>query len=184
MVNVEPEEAIRLISPRVIALITTTNPDGSTNASPYSWVFPFSFEPPMLTVGVGKGGKNTQKNAEREKEFVVNLVSKDFGQKACDLEWITGKDQLKKVGLSEIDSKKVKTKSIKESKVRIECEYLTTVDVKESDHVLVVGKIVAAECLAMKGKVPDFDKLDLLTHVAGDEFREVGKKVLFKRKRG
>ncbi len=181
--NVEPLGAVRLISPRVVALVSTTNEDESTNASPYSWVFPFSFSPPLVAVGVGKGGKNTQVNAEREKEFVINLVSEEFGQKACNLESAKGSNQLKEAGLNEIDSQKVKVKGIKESKVRIECKLVETVDVSKGDHVFLVGEIVAAECAAMKEGKPDLDSLNLLMHASGGEFRKVGERVLLERKR-
>lgn len=181
--NVEPLNAVRLISPRVVALVSTKNKDSSTNASPYSWVFPFSFDPPMVAVGVGKGGKNTQKNAEREHEFVVNLVSSDLGQKACDLEREKGSKQLENAGLNEISSREVKTAGIREAKVRIECRLVETVDVEKADHVLLVGEIVAAECDAMLGNSPDLDKLDLLMHVSGPEFRKVGEKVELERRK-
>ncbi len=179
--NVDKFKAIRLISPRLTGLISTTNEDGSANASPYSWVFPFSFMPPLIAVGVGKGGKHTQKNAEREKEFVINLVHKEIGQRACNLEKRHGPKQLEEVGLTACDSKEIKTKGIAESKARIECRYIRTIDVPEGDHVFVVGEIVAAECEAMENSLVDHDKLGILTHVSGPEFREVGRKVLLER---
>ena len=180
--EIDAKNAVKLLSPRLFALITTTSEDSSTNASPYSWVFPFSFSPPMLMIGTSKG-KHTQENAEREGEFVVNLVSEDFGQKACDLEALHGENQLDWVGLEEIDSKKVKVKGVKEARIRLECKLIETIEPKKGDHVFLVGEIVSAECSEMSEAFPDLDKLNLLMHVSGPEFRKIGEKVALERKK-
>jgi flavin reductase (DIM6/NTAB) family NADH-FMN oxidoreductase RutF len=181
MMKVKAEEAVRLVSPRLLGLITTTSEDGSINASPYSWIFPLSFSPPMMMVGVGKGGKRTQENAEREGEFVINLVSRDFGDRACRLEGLKGSRQLEEAGLTAAEPQKVKTKGIRESGARIECRHVETVDVEKADHVLLAGEVVAGYCRFLKGGVPDLDRLGLIMHVSGSEFRKVGGKVTIKR---
>ena len=180
--NIEPEKARTLLSPRIVALISTMNEDDSVNASPYSWVFPFSYSPPMAMIGVGgRGVKRTQKNAEREKEFVINFISKDFGQKAINLEAIHGANQLEEVGLNAIDSKSIKTKGIAESKIRIECKLVKTLDVPESDHIFLVGEIVGAFAEKMDGDLPNLDAMEILQHVGGNQFRTSGEKVLLER---
>lgn len=181
---VEPANSARLISPRIFAVITTQNSDDSTNASPYSWVFPFSYNPPLIGIGVGKGGKNTQKNAEKAGEFVVNLVSEDWGQEACDLEKNHGKNQLGEVGLSEAESRVVKVKGVNEAKTRFECRLVKTMEVTDKgDHVFLIGEIVAAECGEMNGNAVDLEKLAPLMHASGAEFRKVGGKILLERGR-
>jgi len=180
--NIEPQKARTLLSPRICALISTMNEDDSVNASPYSWVFPFSFSPPMAMIGIGgRGVKRTQKNAEREKEFVINFISKNFGQKAIKLEAIHGANQLEEVGLNSIDSKEVKTKGIAESKIRIECKLVKTLDVPESDHVFIIGEIVSAFAEKMDGNFPDLDAMEILQYVGGKEFRTSGEKVILER---
>jgi len=180
--NIEPENARTLLSPRICALISTTNEDGTVNASPYSWVFPFSFKPPMAMVGVGgRGVKRTQKNAEREKEFVINFISKEFAQKAIKLESVHGANQLQEIGLNAIDSKGIKTKGIAEAKIRIECKLVKTLDVPESDHIFLVGKIITAYAEKMNGDFPDLEAMEILQHVGGTEFRKIGEKVILER---
>ena len=180
--DIQPEKARTLLSPRIVALISTRNEDGSVNASPYSWVFPFSFSPPMAMIGIGgRGVKRTQKNAEREKEFVINFISKDFGQNACDLESKHGANQLEEVGLNAIDSKEVKTKGIAESKIRIECKLVKTLDVPESDHVFIIGEIVSAYSEKMNENLPDLEAMEILQHVGGSQFRACGEKVILER---
>ena len=180
--NIEPEKARTLLSPRICALISTTNEDGSVNASPYSWVFPFSCTPLLVAIGVGSAKvKNTQRNAEREKEFVINFISKEFGQKAINLESKHGPNQLEEVGLNFIESKVVKTKGIKESKVRIECKLSETLKVKDGDHVFLVGKVVSAFAEKMNEDFPDLEAMEIIQHVGGTEFRKIGEKILIQR---
>jgi len=180
--NIEPQKARTLLSPRICALISTTNEDGTVNASPYSWVFPFSYTPLLVAVGAGSAKiKNTQKNAEREKEFVINFISKDFGQKAIKLEAVHGENQLEEVGLSAIDSKSIKTKGIAESKIRIECKLSETLKVKDGDHIFLVGEVVNAYCEKMNGDLPNLEAMEILQHVGGTEFRKIGEKIVLER---
>ncbi|MFH1391478.1 MAG: flavin reductase family protein [Candidatus Diapherotrites archaeon] len=182
--QIELKKARTLLSPRICALISTTNEDGSVNASPYSWVFPFSYSP--LLVGVGAGNtkvKHTQANVEREKEFVINFISKDFGQKAINLESLHESSQLEEVGLNAVDSKEIKTKGIAEAKIRLECRLSEILPVKRGDHILLIGEVVAAYAEKMNDFVPDLQGMETLTHVAGEEFRLAGEKVILERKK-
>jgi len=84
MIEVPLSDAVRLISPRLTALVNTLDEKGELNSSPYSWVYPLSYDPPLI--GVGKGGKQklTYLDSTRTGEFVVCIVSEDFGQEAVN----------------------------------------------------------------------------------------------------
>jgi len=79
-------KAVRLISPRLTVLVNTVDEKGELNSSPYSWIFPLSFDPPFIGVGIGGKKKDTYINSKRTGEFVVCVVSEDFGQQAVNCE--------------------------------------------------------------------------------------------------
>ena len=66
-VKVPLNSAVRLISPRVTALITTVDKQGRVNAAPYSWIYPFSYNPPL--VGIGVGGDWLNQSHRRGSEY-------------------------------------------------------------------------------------------------------------------
>jgi flavin reductase (DIM6/NTAB) family NADH-FMN oxidoreductase RutF len=59
---------------------------GNLNSSPYSWIFPLSFKPPLIGVNVGGKNKLSYANSKRTGEFVLSVVSEDFGQQAVNCE--------------------------------------------------------------------------------------------------
>ena len=80
--KLEPKSRYKLITasivPRPIALVTTRNKDGSTNAAPFSFFNVFSEDPPLVVLGLqtkpDKSLKDTTTNIRNTGEFVVNLV--------------------------------------------------------------------------------------------------------------
>ncbi len=185
MKEIPLELSVRLISPRIVAVITSMNEAQKVNAAPFSFVFPLSFNPPLLLLGIGKG-KLTAKNILKTKEFVVNIVSTEFAQKAVDTErkdcrfW----EKIEKAGLHLSESKKVKVPRVKESQAVLECILHEELKVRESDHNFIVGKVVRAECEHLNEKsFPDLDKLGFLMHASKEEFRRVGERInLIRRK--
>ena len=176
----EPREYATLISPRVVALITTMDNLGKANAAPFSFVGPLSFDPPLVYFAIGPG-KRTLKNVLETKEFVMNIVSESFGQKAvnCALRADEYVDKMKKSGLETKRSKHVKPPSIKGSPVILECQVTEFIEPKESDHVVVVGKVVHAECAKTKDGHPDIK--DILMHIGKDSYTVAGKEITLKR---
>ena len=178
------EKALWLLSPRLTALVTTKSREGKVNAAPYSFVGPLSITPPMCYVSVGKFGKDTEAFARETKEFVINLVSEDFAQKAIDCEEKLGKgeSELEKTGLHETESRHVSVPSVKEAHATIECALTEILDPKESDHILLVGKVLGGKCeFEREGGKPDLDRLNLVMHVGSSHFRKVGERIDFKR---
>ena len=168
-------EAVRLIYPRVVVLVTSIDEQGAVNAAPYSWVAPVSFSPPLIYLGIQKRETQTMKNIRAAGEFVVNVVTEEIAQKAVNCEgkkFEYGK-KLQAVGLQTAESEKVKVPRVKEAQVVLECRLNEIIEAKDADHWLVIGKIVKAEKLAKEPKI--------VMHVEGDEFRGIGKKIKLKR---
>jgi flavin reductase (DIM6/NTAB) family NADH-FMN oxidoreductase RutF len=171
-----------ILSPRITALIVSKNTEGKINAAPFSFVYPLSFNPPLVGIGIGKG-KITLKNIQETKEFTVNIVSVDFAQKAVNCEEkIEFHKRIEKNNLHLEESKKIKVPRIKESKAVLECILTEVIEVKESDHLIAVGKVVEIKAEEKNG-LPDMEKMNYLMHENGNVFRTVGKKVLLERKR-
>lgn len=171
--------AVRLISPRVTALITTVDRQGRVNAAPYSWIYPVSYAPPLVGVGVGGKHKHTYINAKETGEFVINIVSEDFGQQAvnCEEQHEPGEDLLKKHRLGTMPSEKIKPPRIRESKAVLECKLKEIIEIEGSDHVLLIGEVVSAESSG------DLDEIKPLLHDSGKKFRLVGEEITLERRK-
>jgi flavin reductase (DIM6/NTAB) family NADH-FMN oxidoreductase RutF len=178
MTELKPKQGIKLISPRLTVLVTTVSRDGKVNAAPYSWIYPLSFDPPLVGVGIGGKHKNTYKNIIETGEFVLNIVSEEFGQEAVDCEHT---HSLKEAGLEETESKVVRSPAAGEARAVLECKLIEMIEVKKSDHLIAVGVIVAARCPLKEG-LPDLDAVKPLLHFTGERFRSAGREIVLKRK--
>jgi flavin reductase (DIM6/NTAB) family NADH-FMN oxidoreductase RutF len=177
MKSVPLPSAVRLISPRLTALINTLDSKGVVNSAPYSWVAPVSFSPPLVSVGVGGKRKHTYVNAKATGEFVVNIVSEDFGEQAVDCaeHHKPGENLLERHGLHTAPSAKVRTPRVRESRAVLECRLKEIVEIEDSDHVLLIGEVVAAESAG------GLEKIKPLMHDTGESFRGVGKEIIIDR---
>lgn len=179
MIDVLLSESVKLISPRLTVLINTVDEKGELNSSPYSWVFPLSFNPPLIGVGIGGKKKLSYANSKKTGEFVVCIVSEDFGQEAVSCEELhkPGDKLWEKHGLHAKKSEKVKVPRIKEAKAVLECKVTEFLEYN-GDHILLIGKVVHAE--AEKGGL---DEIKPLLHDSGEKFRNVGKELILKRRK-
>jgi len=173
---------VKLLSPRVSTLIISMDSEKKINAAPYSFVYPFSFEPPLIGLGVGKH-KMTFKNIEETKEFTVNIISENFAQKAVNCEEkIEFDKRLEKNELHTEKSEKISVPRLKEAKAVLECVLSEVIDLKEADHRIIVGKVVGVKVLEKDG-VMDLDSMNYLMHETGGVFRKIGEKVLLEREK-
>ena len=178
MIDVPLSRAVRLISPRLTVLVNTLDEKGELNSSPYSWIFPLSFNPPLIGVGIGGKHKFTYINSKRTGEFVVCVVSEDFGEQAvnCEESHKPGDKLWEKQGLHIEKSKRVNVLRIKEAKAVLECKVNQFVELK-GDHLILVGEVLHAE--AAEGGLDDIKPL---LHDSAEKFRSIGKEIILKRK--
>lgn len=179
MIVVPLSSAVRLISPRLTVLVNTLDEKGKLNSSPYSWVYPLSSDPPLVGVGVGGKHKLTYINSKRTGEFVLCIVSEDFGQRAVSCEEIhrPGDKLWEKQGLHARESKKVSVPRIEEAKAVLECKVKQFVEL-DGDHVILVGEVVHAET-----EEGGLDNIRPLLHDSEERFRIIGKEIILKRRR-
>jgi flavin reductase (DIM6/NTAB) family NADH-FMN oxidoreductase RutF len=179
MIEIPASKSVRLISPRLTVLVNTIDEKGELNSSPYSWIFPLSFNPPLIGVGIGGKHKLSYINSKTTGEFVVCLVSTHFGQQAvnCEESHQPGDKLWEKQGLTTEKSTKVNVPRIIESQAVLECKVTRFLEY-DGDHIILVGKIVHAE--ASEGGL---DQINPLLHDSGEKFRNIGKEIILKRKR-
>ena len=177
MINISLPISVKLISPRLTVLVNTVDDEGELNSSPYSWIFPLSFNPPLVGVGIGGKHKLSYINSKKTGEFVVCVVSEDFGQQAvsCEKSHEPGDKLWKKFGLHAQKSQKVKVPRIREAKAVLECKATRFLEYG-GDHIILVGEVVYAE--AEEGGL---DEINPLLHDSGEKFRGVGREVILKR---
>lgn len=160
-----------IMSPRCCVLISTADKDGNANAAPFSFVTPVSIEPPLLLFAATHE-RHTLANARETGEFVFNMVPEELLDKlwVCAKAFPRGVSEIAEAGLTERRSKQVKSPSIEECVGWIECR--VEFEQEAGDHVLVVGRVVHAEC---RDEFADKDRFDVsrarpVMHVKGRRF--------------
>jgi flavin reductase (DIM6/NTAB) family NADH-FMN oxidoreductase RutF len=170
------------IVPRPIAWISSISLDGVTNLAPYSYFNAVAEKPPIVMFASGGakegGDKDSLRNIEETKEFVVNIVSSE--QRVQMIQTSTSLPYQE----SEIDyfqipvapSNLVKPPRVATSPVSLECRYLKTIQLpKESEDVsnkVVFGEVVAVHIddeVMTDGKV-DIRKLKPLCRLGYKEY--------------
>jgi len=169
--------SVWLLSPRVTVLVNTLDEKGELNSSPYSFVFPLGIKPPLVGVGVGGKRKFTYINAKSGGEFVLCVVSEDFGQRAvnCEAPHNPGDKLWEKEGLHVEQSKTVSVPRIREARAILECKVSQIVELKD-DRFILVGEVLHAET-----EQGGLEKIRPLLHVSGDKFRGTGKEIILER---
>ncbi len=142
---------VGVIVPRPIAFVSTISPEGIRNLAPFSFFTGISANPPVICFspmirGSDGGRKDTLRNIEAVKEFVVNVVSEEFAEKMniCSAEFPPEVDEFAMSGLTPIPSDLVKPPRVKESHINMECRLLQIVDVSSKP---LGGSIVLGEVL-------------------------------------
>ncbi|MEW6510163.1 MAG: flavin reductase family protein [Bacteroidota bacterium] len=151
----EPRDIYRLMTglivPRPIAFVSTLSLDGVRNLAPFSFFTAISANPPAICFapmirGTDGSRKDTLRNIEAMKEFVVNIVSEDFARKmnACSFDYPPEVDEFAESGLTPIPSDLVTPPRVKESRAAMECRLLQVVHIspKPLGGSLVIGEIL------------------------------------------
>jgi len=142
---------VGVIVPRPIAFVSTISADGIRNLAPFSFFTGISANPPVICFcpmirGSDGARKDTLRNVEASKEFVVNVVSEGFAEKMniCSAEFPPEVDEFAMSGLTPVESDLVKPARVKESPINMECRVVQIVDVsaKPLGGSLVIGEVL------------------------------------------
>lgn len=141
---------IGAIVPRPIAWVSTVNENGVTNLAPFSFFTGVTANPMSVCfcpVNNRDGiKKDTLLNVERTKEFVVNMVNEDNLERvnATSAAFPYGVSEFERVGLTQVESLRVRPPRVKETLVSMECKLIQVVTLGAGPlggH-LVIGKVV------------------------------------------
>jgi flavin reductase (DIM6/NTAB) family NADH-FMN oxidoreductase RutF len=169
---------VAFITPRPIAWVSTINRDGQTNLAPFSYFNGVCPNPPTIlfcptNTREGKK-KDTLRNIEATREFVVNVVSDAVREKmnATSEEFPPEISEFAACGLASVPSVKVKPPRVKESLVNLECVLHDIVRIGEGplSGNIVIGRIVLIQAddsvLDDSGQI-DPAKLDTIGRMGG-----------------
>jgi flavin reductase (DIM6/NTAB) family NADH-FMN oxidoreductase RutF len=140
---------IGAVVPRPIALVTTIDAEGRTNAAPFSFFNCLSAEPAILALGVENHDdmafKDTARNIRLTGVFTVNIVSDKIleAMNVCAVPFEAGIDELREAGHTPIAGDKVSCPRIGESPAAFECRQHVTLEIGASRQII-LGEVLAA----------------------------------------
>ena len=146
---------VGIIVPRPIALVSTVDEDGIANLAPFSFFAGVGAAPPTVLFcpalrpeGTDKPGqrKDTLRNVEQTREFVINTVSESIAAQAnlSAAEVAPEVDEFELSGLTPVASEAVKPPRVAESPAQMECrvtQIIYTGD-KPASGVVVLGEVL------------------------------------------
>lgn len=172
------------IVPRPIAFITSLSNDNIVNGAPFSYFNIVSSNPPMVSISIGRRSgnmKDTARNINDRKEFVIHLVNKDnveeINKTAASLS--PNESEIKLTSLTLIESETIAVPSIKETPVRFECRLERQIELGENEEIrtdLIIGKITHYHIdpsIYQDGKI-NIDQLQAMSRLAGADYATIG----------
>ncbi|MBV9769124.1 MAG: flavin reductase family protein [Bryobacterales bacterium] len=169
------------VVPRPIAFVSTVNSEGAANLAPFSFFTVASSNPPVLVFTVSRRSlpdprKDTLRNITTIREFVVNVVSEEFGYKMniCAGDYPPEVDEFQCAGLTPIPSDLVRAPRVAESHINMECRLLYTI---EMSGLVGAGNLVLGEVIRFhiddayfNNFRIDQDKLRAIGRMAGNSY--------------
>jgi flavin reductase (DIM6/NTAB) family NADH-FMN oxidoreductase RutF len=182
----------RTILPRPIAWVSTVSQAGQTNLAPFSFFQGITSNPPTLMfvpVNTRDGSKkDTVRNIEDVREFVVNLVPFALAEKmnatAALLPY--GESEFEAFGIAATPSERVRPPRVSAAPVSFECTLDRILLIGEGPLAanVVFGRILLVhvndEVLGGSGK-PEADKLDLIGRLGGESYTRTTERFDLKR---
>ena len=172
MGEVPGRKLVRLF-PTFPVVIAVAGEGDDANPVTLAMVHVFSFEPPMVGLGINEG-RHSHGLIKELPEFVVALPRHTMAQEALEAGTLSGRDGRKwaKVGLPPTPSQVVRPPSVKECPVNLECRVVHQLDT--GDHTWFIGEVVAHD--VERDYTPD----DAMTYWGG-KFRKPGDVVYLRR---
>lgn len=165
---------ISTIVPRPIAWVSTLSPDGRPNLAPFSFFMGVTSDPPTLALAIGRRNsepKDTARNIETGREFVVNAVTADLARAMVltSGEFPPAVNEFAEVGLTPLPSERVKPPRVLESPIHMECRLERMITIGRSGTALAIGEVVLFHIAdeLWTGKDVDVARLNPLARLGG-----------------
>ena len=167
-----------IVAPRPVALVSTVGEDGVFNLAPFSAFTILCVTPAIICFSImqRRSGlkKDTLKNVEFTKDFVINVVDEALGEKMnqTSASYPSCVDEFEEVGLTPVGSDIVKAPRLAESPVNMECKVLQILEFGESPNAssVVIGEVVllhVRDSLLVNGEIQN-SELKAIARLGGD----------------
>ena len=138
------------IVPRPIAWVSTIGADGIFNLAPFSAYCSVSMKPAMVGFSVAptRDGKkkDTHRNIEATKEFVINIVTEALAQpmNITSTPYPPEVDEFKEAGLTPVKADLVKAPMVAESPINLECRLCQILEFGEAPRMssFIIGEVL------------------------------------------
>lgn len=164
-----------VVVPRPIAWVSSTSPDGTDNLAPHSFFTVASVRPPIIQF-TSVGEKDTLRNIEATREFVVNLAPEHLFEQvnASGTAFAGNVSEFDAVGLTREPSITVRPPRVAESPVALECRLMRTLPM--GDCTLIFGEVTHAAVFesVLDGVHPVIDRLRPLSRLGMDQWGTAG----------
>jgi len=167
--------------PRPIAWVSSISAQGHINLAPFSFFSGITWCPATLGFSVVNrpdgSRKDTIRNIEESKNFVVNMVSQDLASRMVETSATLphGVNEAQKAGIPLVQSKTVVAPRVKEARVAFECVLDRIVTVGNGAYAgnLVLGSILLVHIkdeLLEGGKTVDPVRFDVIGRLSGTRY--------------
>ena len=143
---------IGCVVPRPIAWVSTVDAAGAANLAPFSYFMAITHDPPTIAFSASPraeyagvpGKKDTLRNVETTREFVVNLVDDALAEamNVTSGEYLPAVDEFAQAGLATAPSVKVKAPRVAAAPINMECQLQQIIPIGNRPSHLVIGRIV------------------------------------------
>src|SRR3954471_18735845 len=160
-----------LVVPRPIAWVSSLDGKGRGNLAPHSFFTVASGRPPVVLFS-SLGRKDTVRNIEATREFVVNFSSEELLDmvNASSAPFDHGHDEARMLDIHMEDSSTVKPQRVAESPASIECRLERIVEVGSAYVVFgAVSAITVRDDVLVDGH-PAMEHLRPVSRLGGDEW--------------
>jgi len=178
---------ISAVVPRPIAFVSSTGSHGH-NLAPFSYFIPLSSSPPLLGISVNlrRGEpKDTVANIRETGDFVINVVTAEMTERMVRSsgDWPAHMDEFEVAGFTPAPSQRVKSPSVAESPIHLECRLYREIEL--GDTTFVIGEMLVAvvnDAVLTDGRV-DVLKLRPVGRLGGEGYALIGDLLQFPRPR-
>jgi len=143
---------IGCVVPRPIAWVSSVDANGVANLAPFSYFMAITHDPPTIAfsasprpqAGGVRGKKDTLRNVEATREFVVNVVDDALAEQmnVTSGDYAPDVDEFVQAGLEVAPSLKVKAPRVTAAPINMECRVVQIIPVGNLPSNLVIGEIV------------------------------------------
>ncbi|MGI8723227.1 MAG: flavin reductase family protein [Geodermatophilaceae bacterium] len=163
-----------IVVPRPIAWVSTRSADGVDNLAPHSFYTVASVDPPVVQF-TSVGRKDSLRNVEETREFVVNLAPEPLFERinATATNFPIEQSEFDEVGVALEPSETVLPYRVRDSPAAIECELHSTVSFGDCTVVFGQVKLVVVSESAMRDGRPAIDLLAPLARLGGNDWATV-----------